>query len=48
MYINIMEIKYNCIVSNYKRLYKVFTDECTKYGILYDRKTSLRRIKKRN
>ena len=27
--------KYNCLVPNCKNLYKVFTDECNKYGILY-------------
>lgn len=38
--------KYNCIVPNYKRLYKVFTDECTKYGILYDMKDIIKAYKK--
>ncbi len=28
--------KYNCVVPNYKKLYKIFTDECNKYGILYN------------
>lgn len=28
--------KYNCVVPNYKKLYKIFTDECNKYEILYN------------
>lgn len=34
-YINYYGYKYECVVSNYKKLYKVFIDECNKYGILY-------------
>ena len=30
--------RYNCIVPNYKKLYKVFKEECEKYGILYNMK----------
>ena len=37
--------RYNCIVPNYKRLYKVFTDECNKYGILYDMKDIIKAYK---
>ena len=37
---------YNCIVPNHKRLYKVFTDECKKYGILYDMKNIINSYKK--
>lgn len=35
-YIKYYGNRYNCIVPNYKELYKVFTDECNKYGILYN------------
>lgn len=45
-YIKYYENKYNCVVPNYKRLYKVFTDECTKYGILYDMKDIIKTYKK--
>ena len=45
-YIKYYGDKYNCIVPNYKRLYKVFTDECTKYGILYDMKDIIEAYKK--
>ncbi len=33
-YISYYGNRYNCMVPNYKKLYKVFTDECDKYGIL--------------
>lgn len=45
-YIKYYGDKYNCIVPNYKRLYKVFTDECIKYGILYDMKDIIKAYKK--
>lgn len=45
-YIKYYGDKYYCIVPNYKRLYKVFTDECTKYGILYDMKDIIKAYKK--
>ena len=35
-YIKIYGERYNCAVPNYKKLYEVFTEECKKYGILYD------------
>lgn len=35
-YIKYYGEKYNCPVPNYKKLYKVFTNECDKYGILYN------------
>ncbi len=35
-YIQYFKDRYNCVTPNYKKLYKVFTDECTKYGILYN------------
>ena len=34
-YIKTYGDRYNCLACNYKQLYKVFTDECDKYGILY-------------
>lgn len=45
-YIRYYKDRYNCIVSNYKRLYRVFTDECDKYGILYDMKDIIKAYKK--
>lgn len=45
-YIKYYGNKYNCLVPNYKRLYKIFTDECNKYGILYDMKDIIRAYKK--
>ncbi|MDO5556479.1 MAG: radical SAM protein, partial [Clostridia bacterium] len=38
--------RYNCIVLNAKNLYTVFTDECNKYGILYDMKDIIKAYKK--
>ncbi len=35
-YIQYYKGRYNCVTPNYKKLYKVFTDECKKYGILYN------------
>ena len=35
-YIKIYGERYNCAAPNYKKLYEVFTEECKKYGILYD------------
>ena len=40
--------RYNCLVANYKQLYKVFTDECDKYGILYKMEDIIKAYKKRN
>lgn len=37
---------YNCFVPNYKRLYKVFTDECKKYGILFNMSDIIQSYKK--
>lgn len=45
-YIKYYGNKYNCIVPNCKRLYKVFIDECNKYGILYDMKDIIKAYKK--
>lgn len=38
--------RYNCVVPNYKKLYKIFTDECNKYGILYNMKDIIKAYKK--
>ena len=38
--------KYNCLVPNCKNLYKVFTDECNKYGILYKMNEIIKAYKK--
>ena len=38
--------RYSCAVPDYKRLYKVFTTECDKYGILYDMKDIVKDYKK--
>lgn len=47
-YINKYGDKYNCLVPNYKQLYKVFTDECDKYGILYKMNDIIRAYKKKS
>ena len=38
--------KYNCPAQNAKRLYQVFTDECDKYGILYNMSDIIKEYKK--
>lgn len=45
-YINYYKNSYNCPVPNYKRLYKIFTNECDKYGILYNMKDIIKAYKK--
>ena len=45
-YIKYYGKRYNCVVPNYKALYKVFTDECDKYGILYNMKDIIKAYKK--
>ena len=45
-YIKYYGESYNCPVPNYKKLYKVFTDECKKYGILYNMKDIIKAYKK--
>lgn len=45
-YIKYYNNRYNCVASNYKRLYKIFTDECNKYGILYNMNDIIRAYKK--
>lgn len=38
--------RYNCVVPNYKKLYKIFTEECDKYGILYNMEDIIKNYKK--
>ena len=45
-YIKYYKESYNCPVPNYKKLYKVFTNECDKYGILYNMKDIIKAYKK--
>ena len=45
-YIKYYGENYNCAVPNYKNLYKVFTNECDKYGILYNMKDIIKAYKK--
>ena len=45
-YIKYYGERYNCAVLNYKELYKVFTNECDKYGILYNMKDIIKAYKK--
>ncbi len=45
-YINYYGDQYNCVVPNYKKLYKIFTLECDKYGILYNMKDIIKAYKK--
>jgi len=47
-YIKYYKESYNCPVPDYKRLYKVFTTECDKYGILYNMKDIIKAYKKEN
>ena len=45
-YIKYYGNNYNCPVPDYKRLYKVLTTECDKYGILYNMKDIIKAYKK--
>ena len=45
-YIKYYGNNYNCPVLNYKNLYKIFTLECNKYGILYNMKDIISAYKK--
>ena len=45
-YIKYYGERYNCAVPNYKYLYKVFTNECDKYGILYNMRDIIKAYKK--
>ena len=47
-YIKTYGDKYNCIVPNYKYLYKAFVNECKKYGVLYEMKDIIKAYKKEN
>ena len=47
-YIKTYGERYNCPVPNYKELYKTLTDECEKYGILYNMKDIIKAYKKEN
>lgn len=45
-YIEYYGDRYNCVVPEYKKLYKIFTDECDKYGILYNMSDIIKAYKK--
>lgn len=45
-YMNYYKNNYNCMTPNYKKLYKVFKEECDKYGILYNMKDIIKAYKK--
>ena len=45
-YIKYYKGYYNCAVPNYKNLYKIFTDECDKYNILYKMRDIIKAYKK--
>ena len=45
-YIKTYGNKYNCTAPNAQKLYKVFTEECNKYGILYNMKDIIKAYKK--
>ena len=45
-YTNLYGERYNCFVPNFKELYKLFTKECDKYGLLYNMKDIIKAYKK--
>ncbi len=45
-YIKYYNERYNCVAPNYKKLYKIFTDECNKYGLLYKMNDIIKAYKK--
>ncbi len=45
-YIDYYKERYNCPVPNYKELYRIFTKECDKYGILYNMPDIIKAYKK--
>ena len=45
-YIKYYGERYNLLVRNYKKLYKIFVNECNKYGILYEMDDIIRAYKK--
>ena len=46
-YIKTYGNKYNCLTLNYMQLYKVFADECDRYGILYKMNDIIKAYKKK-
>lgn len=38
--------RYNCLVPNYQKLYKIFQNECEKYGLLYKMPDIIKAYKK--
>ena len=47
-YIKTYGERYNCVVPNYKYLFRVFAEECNKYGILYKMEDIIKAYKKDN
>lgn len=47
-YIKTYGMKYECKVDDYQRLYRVFQNECDKYGILYNMQDIIQAYKKTN
>ena len=45
-YIKYYGDRYNCIISNYKKIFDVFVAECNKYGILYKMNDIIKAYKK--
>ena len=45
-YIDYYKNNYNCMTPDYKKLYKVFKEECDKYGIIYNMKDIINAYKK--
>lgn len=45
-YIQYYGKRYDCVIPNYKKLYKVFTEECDRYGILYNMEEIIKAYKK--
>ena len=46
-YIKYYGDRYNCPIPNYREIYKIFTKECDKYGILYNMKDIIKAYKKK-
>mgnify|MGYP003295682332 CR=1 FL=1 len=45
-YVGYYDTRYNCMIPDYKKLYKIFITECNKYGILYNMKDIIKAYKK--
>ena len=45
-YLKCYGARYNCKAINYKKLYKVFMEECKKYGLLYKMSDIIKAYKK--